>query len=88
MKRKWMGAILLLTGWIVIFPELLYELNICTVCLLENGTYVEYSIEEAARADLLQDMPKDELQKIGADNGVDIVYESALLKLLKKKAKP
>ncbi len=83
-----MGAILLLTGWIVIFPELLYELNICTVCLLENGTYVEYSIEEAARADLLQDMPKDELQKIGADNGVDIVYESALLKLLKKKAKP
>lgn len=88
MKKRIIGMILLLTGWIVLFPELLYELNICTVCWYENGHFEEYSIEEAVEKDLLQDMPEEELGKIGADNDIEVVYKSAILERIKKKAKP
>lgn len=88
MKNRMIGMILLLTGWIVLFPELLYELSICTIGWYENGNFVEYSIEDAVEEDLLKDMPVDELKKIGAENNIEVVYESAILEFIKKKAKP
>lgn len=88
MKKKILGIVLVLAGWIVLFPELLYGMGICTVSCSENGEWVEYSLENAARADLLPDQPAKELYDIGLEQGSIVIYKSAFLEMLKKKAKP
>ena len=45
-KRFWLCAVYL--SWMLLFPELLEEWKLCTVSVLEQGEWVECSMEQIA----------------------------------------
>ena len=45
-KRKKYFLCAVYLSWMILFPELLEELELCTVSVLENGEWVESTIDQ------------------------------------------